>query len=302
MSLQRQVLIWAACSPRCSTLLYLLGSTVTPFAAGLALGYLLDPVVHAAASLGMSRLVASLLILALFILVLALLLVIVAPILANQLVGFAQRLPGYRYEAANARGQRGPGARPRNTAAPGSIRGASGARFPPDQIQKDGRAILSPRRAVAAGGWTRHLERRRGADQLLLAAGRDAGRRLLYPGRLGPHGARGRTRCLPLDHREIAARDRREIDKALAGFIRGQSLVCLFLGMWYSFGLSLIGLDFGFLIGVIGGRIELRALRRFAHCAGAFARRRAGAGLAEPEDCSCSRSASSASGNSSRAT
>ena len=43
---------------------------------------------------GMSRLIAALLILALFILVLALVLVIVAPILANQLVGFAQRLPG----------------------------------------------------------------------------------------------------------------------------------------------------------------------------------------------------------------
>ena len=44
-----------------------------------------------------------------------------------------------------------------------------------------------------------------------------------------------------------------EIDRALAGFIRGQSLVCLFLGLWYGVGLSLVGLDFGFLIGVIAG-------------------------------------------------
>ena len=35
--------------------------------------------------------------------------------------------------------------------------------------------------------------------------------------------------------------------------MRGQSLVCLFLGLWYGIGLTLIGLDFGFLIGVIGG-------------------------------------------------
>ena len=45
----------------------------------------------------------------------------------------------------------------------------------------------------------------------------------------------------------------RDIDKALAGFLRGQSLVCLFLGIWYALGLSLIGLNFGFLIGVLAG-------------------------------------------------
>ena len=30
-------------------------------------------------------------------------------------------------------------------------------------------------------------------------------------------------------------------------------MVCLFLGLWYGLGLTLIGLDFGFLIGVIAG-------------------------------------------------
>jgi predicted PurR-regulated permease PerM len=45
----------------------------------------------------------------------------------------------------------------------------------------------------------------------------------------------------------------REIDRALSGFIRGQSLVCLFLGTWDGLGLSLVGLDFGLLIGVIAG-------------------------------------------------
>ena len=45
----------------------------------------------------------------------------------------------------------------------------------------------------------------------------------------------------------------RDIDKALAGFLRGQSLVCLFLGLWYGIGLSLTGLNFGFLIGITAG-------------------------------------------------
>ena len=58
---------------------------------------------------------------------------------------------------------------------------------------------------------------------------------------------------LPLDHRDALRGIAAEINQALAGFIRGQSLVCLFLGLWYGVGLTLIGLDFGFLIGVIAG-------------------------------------------------
>ena len=45
----------------------------------------------------------------------------------------------------------------------------------------------------------------------------------------------------------------REIDQALAGFVRGQISVCLILGLIYSILLSFAGLNFGFLIGVITG-------------------------------------------------
>ena len=58
---------------------------------------------------------------------------------------------------------------------------------------------------------------------------------------------------LPLDYRASLRKIAVEINAALAGFIRGQSIVCLFLGLWYSIGLTLVGLDFGFLIGVLGG-------------------------------------------------
>jgi len=58
---------------------------------------------------------------------------------------------------------------------------------------------------------------------------------------------------LPLDHRDRLRSIAREINHALAGFIRGQSLVCMFLGLWYALGLTLIGLEFGFLIGVLAG-------------------------------------------------
>lgn len=44
-----------------------------------------------------------------------------------------------------------------------------------------------------------------------------------------------------------------QIDEILSAFIRGQALVCLFLGLFYGIGLSVIGLDFGFSIGFISG-------------------------------------------------
>jgi predicted PurR-regulated permease PerM len=56
-----------------------------------------------------------------------------------------------------------------------------------------------------------------------------------------------------LRHRETTHRLMREIDEAIAGFLRGQSLVCLFLGTWYGLGLTLIGLNYGLLIGITGG-------------------------------------------------
>ena len=58
---------------------------------------------------------------------------------------------------------------------------------------------------------------------------------------------------IPLRHREEVRFLARDIDRALAGFLRGQSLVCAFLGAWYAIGLSLIGLNFGFLIGISAG-------------------------------------------------
>lgn len=44
-----------------------------------------------------------------------------------------------------------------------------------------------------------------------------------------------------------------EINNVLSGFIRGQSMVCLFLGIFYGIGLSLVGLESGLLVGFLAG-------------------------------------------------
>jgi predicted PurR-regulated permease PerM len=45
-------------------------------------------------------------------------------------------------------------------------------------------------------------------------------------------------------------------DRRLAGFIRGQAVVCVVLGAFYAVGLTLAGLDFGLAIGIFSGLVS----------------------------------------------
>jgi predicted PurR-regulated permease PerM len=46
------------------------------------------------------------------------------------------------------------------------------------------------------------------------------------------------------------------VDETLAGFLRGQFTVCLLLGLFYGVGLSLVGLDFGLIVGLGTGLVS----------------------------------------------
>jgi predicted PurR-regulated permease PerM len=60
-------------------------------------------------------------------------------------------------------------------------------------------------------------------------------------------------RWLPRDHVEVIRMLAREMDAAISGFVRGQIGICLILAAIYVLGFAIVGLKFGFLIGVIGG-------------------------------------------------
>jgi len=232
-------------------LLHLLGSLVTPFATGIAVGYLLDPVVRRLERIGLSRLAASLLILGAFVFIVVLVLVLFAPILGNQLIGFTQKLPSYvmRLQAlaideGNALLDRY-GGEWRNSLGLGNSLSA-------EQIQKSigdfvgqgAQWLLNAVRSLASGSaaiasfFSFILVMPVVAFYILV----DWNKMMATL-----------DGWLPLDYRDSVRAIASEINDALAGFIRGQSLVCLFDGLWYGIGLTLIGLDFGFLIGVIAG-------------------------------------------------
>jgi predicted PurR-regulated permease PerM len=60
---------------------------------------------------------------------------------------------------------------------------------------------------------------------------------------------------IPVQQRDTVRRLAREVDAAISGFVRGQSAVCLILGSFYAVALTLSGLNFGLLIGLISGII-----------------------------------------------
>lgn len=61
---------------------------------------------------------------------------------------------------------------------------------------------------------------------------------------------------LPRDHAETIRTLAREIEQVLSGFVRGQLMVCAILAAFYSVTLSIVGLNFGFMIGVVAGVIS----------------------------------------------
>ena len=60
---------------------------------------------------------------------------------------------------------------------------------------------------------------------------------------------------IPVNQRKTVRQLAREIDAAIAGFVRGQTAVCLILGSFYAVALTLTGLNFGLLIGLLSGVI-----------------------------------------------
>ena len=249
MRVEWQIGIWIATALVLVGLLWLFSGVLLPFAAALALGYLLDPVADRLERLGLNRLGATLIILAVFIVVLALGGVLVVPILGRQLASFVQALPDYlvRLQALIAQeSQRlaqdyggsfldkiGLGS------AAGDIRGSAND--------------LVTQAAQWAGGFARSLWTQGAALLSLLSLVVVTPVIAFYMLLDWDKMVRSIQTLVPPRHRPTINALAHQVDIAMAGFLRGQSLVCCFLGAWYGLGLTLVGLNFGLLIGITAG-------------------------------------------------
>lgn len=62
---------------------------------------------------------------------------------------------------------------------------------------------------------------------------------------------------IPHRYRAVVREQLQEIDRTLSGFVRGQAIVCLVLGTYYSFSLALMGLQYGATIGMVAGILTI---------------------------------------------
>ena len=58
---------------------------------------------------------------------------------------------------------------------------------------------------------------------------------------------------LPTKHAPVILEQCQKIDRTLSGYIRGQTNVCLLLGVFYAIGLTMAGLEFGLFVGLATG-------------------------------------------------
>ena len=79
MKFERQVAFWLGALVLLALVLWLLEPILLPFVAGMVLAYLLDPLTNRLQRLGISRLIAALAVIGLFVLVFVLLILIIAP-------------------------------------------------------------------------------------------------------------------------------------------------------------------------------------------------------------------------------
>ena len=237
VSTQSQLKFWGIGLVLLLAVLWLLAGTLLPFLAGAAIAYFLDPVADRLQRLGLNRLVATAIISLAALLVFVLTLLLAVPALVVQAQALVEAAPGYVAQAQDI----------------------LSSRFP--QIFREGggltRSLGSVETALQEGGIA-------ALNAVLVSSVRvfDFVILLVVTPVVSFYLLLDWDRFiakvdgwLPRQHAPVIRRLAHEVDVALAGFVRGQMSVCFILGAFYAAALMGIGLNFGFLIGMLAGLI-----------------------------------------------
>ena len=234
-------------------LLWLFSGMLLPFAAGGALGYLLNPLVDRLERVGFGRLSATLFIMACLVLVLALIFVLIVPVLWRQLASFIEAMPAYAVKLE------------------GLISVAS------ENLEREYKLGLGNNTGPDLGNVTNNLVAQaaqwaasflnsiltRGEALITLVSLLVVTPIVAFYMLLDWHKMITTIdNLIPPRNRETVRTLARQIDAAMAGFLRGQSLVCLCLGIWYGVRPVADQAQFRPFDRHIGRRVELHSLCR----------------------------------------
>jgi len=241
-ALRRQIFFWLLALAVVIGFLMVFRSILLPFIAGMALAYFLDPVADWFERRGFSRLMATLAILATFIALFAISLIVVIPILVTQAADLGGRIPGYITQLQSLL--------------------MSESNLLPDWVSeqlgqiKESFAALLKEGAGLVGTIFKQIWNS-GMALLDIAALFVVTPVVAFYLLLDwDNMVEKIDDWIPRDHVDTVRHLARQIDATIAGFVRGQGSVCIILGLIYAIGLSVVGLNFGLLIGLFAGLIS----------------------------------------------
>lgn len=239
MTVLTQFRFWLVGLALFSGFLWLFKAILLPFVAGFAAAYMLDPWADKLEDWGLSRRIATALVMVFTILIALAFMLLMLPLIQDQAVRLAVALPGFidRFQGWYTTILEGPlgaylGESAPDAAALGKdalswVGGLLGG------ILKSGAALVNTLLLFLIAPIV--------AFYLLLDWDRMVAKVDSW---------------LPRDHIEPLRQLAREIDDVLAGFVRGQGSLCLFLTIFYGVLLSVAGLEYGIIVGLIAGGLS----------------------------------------------
>jgi predicted PurR-regulated permease PerM len=243
MTVRQQTSAWIIAIVAFLGVLYLLGDILTPFVAGMAIAYLLDPACDRLEQMGCSRTLATSIITGSFFVLMTAILMLLAPLITAQFVDFAQKVPHY-------------------TAALQEkavfILSMLESRLGPDELAQLRDVFGSFSSSIVkfllglVGGVASGVESLLTLISLALITPIVT----FYLLRDWDHMVAKVDSWLPRASADIIRTQITLVNETLSGFARGQAMVCVILGMFYGVALLLAGLDFGFVVGFLTGLIS----------------------------------------------
>jgi predicted PurR-regulated permease PerM len=240
---RRQIRFWLISAIILAIFLYVFSGILLPFVAGMVLAYFLDPVADRLQRLGLSRLMATIVILFAFIVVLVLAFVILIPVLASQMADFASKLPEYLTRLQTLITSFDPRWLEEKFGVD-----ANGLREGLNSLLTSGFGLLT---TVFTSIWSSGVALV-SVVSLFVVTPVVAFYMLLDWDRM----VAIVDSWVPRDYVQTVRAIANDINTATAGFVRGQGTLCLVLGAMYATGLTLTGLNFAILIGLFAGLIS----------------------------------------------
>ena len=240
MTLRTQVLIWVAFTFVVILLIWLFRPILLPFVIGIALAYVLNPVVNLVQRTGIGRAWSTTVVLLSVLGLIIGIFVIITPLVAAQVVGLASRLPGYIADLQTLIRSLAPQLNEWLGAERAAQLEASLAQFLGSSVEFLGNLTAQ----VAQSGLTVL-----NTIAVLILTPVVAFYVLLdWEGMV-----KGIDDLLPREHRREIRQVLDQIDRSIAGVFRGQGSVILTLCIYYATALTLTGLNFGLVIGLMTG-------------------------------------------------